>query len=125
MRALKPLPRRNSSTGRIAFGATWSAAFSRKNSVSATLSESCSRSSRARSSRPVASGTRGVSGGKDVHRGGRLDGPRGQLLRALRVVALAPAQRRVLEDLGAQLEDPVDERLGAGRGGGGEAGGRA
>src|SRR3954469_20616172 len=112
MRARKPLPRRNSSTGRIAFGVMWSAALSRKNSVSATLSWSCSRSSRARSSRPVASGTRGVSGGEDVHRGGVLDRFGDELLGAGRVVALAPAQRRVLEDLGAQLEDAVDERLG-------------
>src|SRR3954452_12996142 len=114
MNARNPLPRRNSSTRRIAFGGTWSAALSRKNSVSWTLSESCSRSSRARSSRPVASGTRGVSGGEDVDRRSVLDRARKRLFGPDRVVALAPAERRVLEDLRAQLQDAVDERLGAG-----------
>src|SRR4051794_11166333 len=90
----------------------WSAAFSRKNSVSETLSGSASRSSRARSSRPVASGTRGVSGGHHVDRGRVCRGILDELLGADGVVALAPAEGRVLEDLRAQLEDPVDERLG-------------
>src|SRR4051794_9027122 len=90
----------------------WSAAFSRKNSVSKTLSESCSRSSRARSSRPVASGTRRVSGGEHVDRGVVGAGLGDELLGARGVVALAPAERGVLEDLRAQLEDAVDQRLG-------------
>src|SRR4029079_8753388 len=115
MSARKPLPRRNSSTARIALGGTWSAAFSRKTSVSETLSGSVSRNSRARSSRPVASGTRRVSEGEDVHRRGMLAGVRDELLGPDRVVAVAPAEGRVLQDLRAQLEDPVHERLRARR----------
>src|SRR6476620_9460414 len=115
MSARKPLPRRKSSTARIALGGTWSAAFWRKNSVSETLSGSVSRNSRARSSRPVASGTRRVSRREDVDCrgvGGRI---RDELLGADGVVALAPAEGRVLEDLRPQLEDAVDERLRPGR----------
>src|SRR5919206_2960918 len=107
MRAPKPLPRRNSSTGLIAFGGMCSAAFSRKNSVSATLSASWSRSSRASSSRPVASGTRVVSDPHHVDRARVVARVAHDLLGADRVVARAPPERRVLEDLRAQLEDPV------------------
>src|SRR3954452_5857282 len=97
----------------MALGGMWSAALSRKNSVPATLSSSVSRSSRARSSRPVASGNRGVSGGKHVGGGGGRGRADRQLLGPDRVVALAPAEARVQHDLRAQLEDPVHERLGS------------
>src|SRR3954447_15575963 len=96
----------------MAFGGMWSAAFSRKNSVSATLSASWSRSSRARSSRPVASGTRVVSDPHHVDRARVVGRVGDDLLGADRVVARAPPEGGVLLDLRAQLEDAVDQRLG-------------
>src|SRR3954454_12115822 len=85
----KPLARSETSVSRIAPGATSIAALSRKKTVSTTLSpRSC-----AISSRPVASGIRD------------------DLLGAARLVAVAPAHRRVVLDHLAQLQDPVGQRL--------------
>src|SRR3954469_7160093 len=108
----KPRARRNSSTSTTRAGSTISAALSRKYSVSRTASACSSRRSWASSSSPVASGTRRAPGLRDVDRRG--DGV-DDLLGALGVVALAPAEVGLLLDHPAQLEDPVHERLGARR----------
>src|SRR5205807_8772255 len=93
-------------------GLTTNTARPRWNSVSSTVSESMSRSSRAVSSSSVASGTGGVSGLENVDRGrGRLSGE--HLFGSPGLVALAPARRRVAEHLGTEPQDPVGERLGA------------
>src|SRR4051812_5387542 len=109
---VKPRARRNSSTSPMRAGSTISAALSRKNSVSRTASACTSRRSWASSSSPVASGTRRAPGLGHVD--GRADGV-DDLLGALGVVALAPAEVGLLLDHLAQLEDPVHERLGARR----------
>src|SRR4051794_12251957 len=95
-------------------GSIWSAAFPRKKVVSRTPSGCRSRSSCARSSSPVASGTRDLAGLRHVHGGRRtLVAFRQELLGALGVVALTPAQARVVLDHRTQLEDAVHQRLGA------------
>src|SRR5437773_843990 len=83
----------------------------RKCVVPRTLSASASNSSWASSSRPVASGTCGVSGLVDVDARRTGAGVAHDLLCAARVVAVAPAQRRVLLDHRAQPEDAVHEGL--------------
>src|SRR3954469_1949387 len=94
------------------------AALSRKWAVSRTDSGSRSRSSWAISSRPVASGTRTrpAQRARDVVGVGRLGADLEQggieLLRAAAAVAAAPALVGPVHDHRAQLEDPVDERLG-------------
>src|SRR5256885_17082434 len=100
----KPRARRNSSTSPMRVGSTIRAAFSRKNSVSRTASACRSRRSWASSSSPVASGTRRAPGLGDVDRG--ADGV-DDLLGALGVVALAPAEVGLLLDHLAQLEDQI------------------
>src|SRR4051794_10791665 len=93
----------------------------RKWTVSRTLPSSASRNSCASSSRPVASGTRCACRPVDVRGGLAALFQRGALLRAFLdrhellgadgAVALAPALVRAGDDLLAQLEDPVHERL--------------
>src|SRR5687767_5042751 len=92
-------------------GATTIVPLPRKCNVSRTASSWASRSSWARSSSPVASGTRDVRFVVDVRRGG-VAGAGDDLLRAARAVALAPAEAGVVGDHLAKLQDPVDERLG-------------
>src|SRR3954454_5692148 len=109
---VKPRARRNSSTSPMRAGSTMSAPLSRKYSVSRTASACSSRRSWASSSSPVASGTRRAPGLRHVdRRADRVD----DLLGALGVVALAPAEVGLLLDHLAQLEDPVHQRLGARR----------
>src|SRR4051812_47589339 len=106
---VKPRARRNSSTSPMRAGSTVIAALSRKYSVSTTASACSSRRSWASSSSPVASGTRRAPRLGDVdRRADRVD----DLLGALGVVALAPAEVGLLLDHLAQLEDSVHERLG-------------
>src|SRR4051812_45543629 len=106
----------------MAVGAIWIAPLSRKNSVVTTASSPwASRRSLASSSVPGASGTgvalarRHVDGrrGVGLHELLALVGQ--HLDRTLGAVALAPAEARVAVDHGAQLEDPVHQRLGARR----------
>src|SRR4051812_26982313 len=115
MSAPKPFSRRRASVSRIAPGLTISTPLSRKYSVSRIEPSSASRSSWARSSRPVASGT--VRASRAVHvdrrRARAVFGLR-ELLGAARAVALAPAHVGVVLDHLAQLQDPVHERLGRG-----------
>src|SRR4051794_38659914 len=98
---------------------TVSAALSRKWAVSRTDSASRSRSSWAISSRPVASGTgpRPAQRARDVVGVGRLrvdlEQRRIELLRAAAAVARTPALVGLGQHHRAQLQDPVDERLGA------------
>src|SRR4051812_14545769 len=106
---VKPRARRNSSTSPMRAGSTVIAALSRKYSVSTTASACSSRRSWASSSSPVASGTRRAPRLGDVdRRADRVD----DLLGALGVVTLAPAEVGLLLDHLAQLEDSVHERLG-------------
>src|SRR4051812_40864177 len=99
----KPCPRSLPSTSRTASGLTSSAPLPRKWTLSITASPSSWRSS----SRPVASGT------QESLRLGLLD--RHELLGADRVIALAPAGVAAGNDLLAQLEDAVHQRLRARR----------
>src|SRR5947209_8833419 len=101
---------------RIRSGLATSVARPRWNSVSTIDSPSCSRSSCAVSSSPVASGTGGVPGLENLHvraldRSLALE----QLLGSDRVVACTPAFTPVALDLVAQPENPVCQSLGAGR----------
>ena len=112
-RNVKPLPRRNSSTSRIASGSTCSAALSRKNSVSRTLPSS-SRAPRGQQLEARRVRHRRVLPARDVDARPAV-GVRDELLGADGVVALAPAHRRVLLDHRAQLQDAVHQRLGPGR----------
>src|SRR5664279_60656 len=102
---------------RICSGLAISTARSREKLVSRIESASTSsRSSWAISSSPVASGTGRVPRLEDVDGGGLAVG-RGleDLLRAFRVVALAPTLGRVAVHHVAQAQDAVGERLGTGR----------
>src|SRR3954467_8872097 len=101
MSASKPLPRRYSSVAQIDAGLTMSWPLSRKYSVSSTDSASASRSSWARSSRPTAAGTGRVPRLEDVDRRVLALGGH-DLLRAARVVAVAPAHVGVVLDQLAQ-----------------------
>src|SRR4051812_13428671 len=94
------------------------AALSRKWFVSSTDSGRASRNSWAISSSPVASGTgaRPAQRSGDVVRVRRLrvdlEDRRVELLRPAAAVAGTPAQVGLRHHHRAQLEDPVDERLG-------------
>src|SRR3954454_22099828 len=100
-------------------GATWTAAWPRKNVVPSTDAASRSRSSCAISSRPVASGTGGLPAAGDADGVAadrvRLEELLVELLRALAAVARAPALIGLGHDHRAQLEDGVYERLRARR----------
>src|SRR4051794_2117448 len=87
-------------------------AWRRKNSVPRTIDSSWSRSSPARSSSPVASGTGGVPGAEHVL-GVRLGG--NDLLGAHAAVARAPALVGAALDGALELQDAVHEGLGPGR----------
>src|SRR3954452_11800623 len=99
----KPWARSLPSTSRIASGWTSSAPLPRKWTLSITASPSSWRSS----SRPVASGIEKSLGPRFLDRH--------ELLGADRVVTLAPAGVAAGDDLLAQLEDPVHQRLRARR----------
>src|SRR3954451_10032868 len=99
----KPCSRSLASTSRIAPGGPSRAPLPRKWTLSMTVSPRSWR----RSSRPVASGI-------EQSLGARLfDGH--ELLGADRVVLLAPARVAARDDLLAQLEDAMHQRLGARR----------
>src|ERR1700754_1463593 len=115
---LKPLVRSHPSVSRIDSAVTVIAALPRQWLVSSTESGRASRNSWAISSRPVASGT----GPRPAHRPRNVDGVGrlrvdlklglDELLRAATAVARAPALVGLRHHHRAQLQDPVDERLG-------------
>src|SRR6476646_7994011 len=99
-------------------GAISIAPLPRKWTVSTTLPSWASRRSCASSSRPVASGTGALGSSLDFPGGAGGGAPirsHDDLLGADRVVALAPALVGAGDDLLAQLEDAVHQRLGARR----------
>src|SRR5215212_5924701 len=99
-------------------GSTRIVARSRKYTVSRTASGSCLPISWARSSSPVASGTRGVPRPEHVLRVGARTAPAlghrtDHLLGPLGSVALAPSELGVAEDHRTQSQHAMNQRLGA------------
>src|SRR5215218_7279749 len=97
-------------------GSTRIVARSRKYTVSSTASGSSLPISWARSSRPVASGTRGVPRPEHVLRVGARTAPAlghraDHLLGPLGAVALPPSELGVAQDHRSQPQDTMDQRL--------------